>query len=293
MRLPGTTSTSRFSVFDRYTNAKLQGGEFTVVQRWLDALPAAWYAAYPAFDLARAGLLAFTGAIDACVRCIDDVEQRLVRAEGDDARRQLAKVTAIRCAIACMQNDLTQAKVYADRALRDLPEEDLGFRPLIYGALGDSYRQHGRWGEAKAWYLKALGFPDAPRFPRRVRACVWRPRRSRAEARSSQRRGQPLEQGAGGYSGSGELGPHPAAGHRLGLSACGRASVRAQRAVRGLGPPVAWVGTCRARRRRAGDDRRISDRGSLEADRRRRRGSGRVPGAGASAAGAGAVSGLD
>ena len=151
-------------VFDRYMTAKLQGGEFTVVQRWLDALPVAWHAAYPAFDLARAGLLAFTGAIDACVRCIDDVEQRLVRAEGEDARRQLAKVTAIRCAIACMHNDLTQAKVYADRALRDLPEEDLGFRPLIYGALGDSYRQHGRWGEAKAWYLKALGFPEAPLF---------------------------------------------------------------------------------------------------------------------------------
>jgi LuxR family maltose regulon positive regulatory protein len=114
------------------------------------------------FDLARAGLLAFSGAVDACMRCVDDVEQKLAHADGDSARRQMAKVTAIRCAIACMQNDLTQAKVYADRALRDLSEDDLGFRPLIYGALGDSYRQHGLWAEAKACYLKALGFPDAP-----------------------------------------------------------------------------------------------------------------------------------
>jgi LuxR family maltose regulon positive regulatory protein len=151
-------------VFDRYANAKLQGGEYSVVQRWLDALPAAWYGTYPAFDLARAGLLAFTGALDACMRCVDDVEQKLARADGDDARRQLAKVTAIRCAIACMQNDLPQAEAYADRALRDLPEEDLGFRPLIYGALGDSYRQHGRWSDAKACYLKTLGFRDAPLF---------------------------------------------------------------------------------------------------------------------------------
>jgi LuxR family maltose regulon positive regulatory protein len=149
-------------VFDRYMNAKLQGGEFTVVQRWLDALPAAWYAAYPAFDLARAGLLAFSGAVDACMRCVDDVEQKLAHADGDSARWQLAKVTAIRCAIACMQNNLTQAQAYADQALRDLPDEDLGFRPLIYGALGDSYRQHGRWEEAKACYLEALGFPNAP-----------------------------------------------------------------------------------------------------------------------------------
>ena len=151
-------------LFDRYANAKLQGGEFTVLQRWLDTIPAAWYAAYPAFDLARAGLLAFSGAVDACMRCVDDVEQKLGRAEGEDARRQLAKVTAIRCAIACMQNDLTQAKAYADRALRDLPEDDLGFRPLIYGALGDSYRQHGLWAEAKACYLEAIGFSDAPVF---------------------------------------------------------------------------------------------------------------------------------
>jgi LuxR family transcriptional regulator, maltose regulon positive regulatory protein len=151
-------------VFDRYLTAKLQGGEITVVQRWLDSLPAAWYAAYPAFDLARAGLFAFTGALDACMHCIDDIEQKLAHVDGGDTRRQMAKVTAIRCAIACMQNDLTQAKVYADRALRDLPEEDLGFRPLIYGALGDSHRQHGQWEEAKSWYLKALGYPDAPFF---------------------------------------------------------------------------------------------------------------------------------
>jgi LuxR family maltose regulon positive regulatory protein len=151
-------------IFDRYTNAKLQGGEYTVVRRWLDSLPAEWYATYPTFDLARAGLLAFSGAVDACMRCVDDVEQRLAHAEGENARQQLAKVTAIRCAIACMQNDLTQARAYANRALRDLPEEDVGFRPLIYGALGDSYRQHGQWAEAKAWYLKALGFSDAPVF---------------------------------------------------------------------------------------------------------------------------------
>jgi LuxR family maltose regulon positive regulatory protein len=149
-------------IFDRYANAKLQGGEYMAIRRWLDALPAEWYASYPAFDLARAGLLAFTGALDACKRCVDDIERKLANVDDADTRQQLAKVTAIRCAIACMHNDLAQAKVYADRALRDLPEQDLGFRPLIYGALGDSYRQHGLWAEAKACYLKALGFSDAP-----------------------------------------------------------------------------------------------------------------------------------
>ena len=40
----------------------------------------------------------------------------------------------------------------------------LVFVALIYGALGDTYRQQGRWSEAKASYLKTLGFQDAPVF---------------------------------------------------------------------------------------------------------------------------------
>ncbi|MGH2533799.1 MAG: LuxR C-terminal-related transcriptional regulator [Thermomicrobiales bacterium] len=151
-------------IFDRYMNAMLNCGEFTAVQRWLDALPPAWSAAYPALDLARAGLLAFTGAVDACIRCVDDVEQRLTGAKGDDARWQLARVTAIRCAIACFQNDVPLAEAFADQALRDLPEEDLGFRPMIYGALGDTYRRNGRWEEANACYLTLLTFAHAPVF---------------------------------------------------------------------------------------------------------------------------------
>ena len=110
--------------------------------------------------------------------------------EATDARWQLAKVTAVRCAIACIQNDLAQAEAYADQALRDLPEEDLAFDPVIYHALGDTYRQHGRWEEAKACYLKALGFPDAPVVPCRVGACVWRAGRSRAEAGPAPGRGR-------------------------------------------------------------------------------------------------------
>jgi len=149
-------------IVDRYANAKLQSGEYKDMQRWLDSLPAAWYAAHPALDLSRAGLLAFSGAFEACMSCVDDVEQRLSQAEGEDARWQRAKVSAIRCAIACMQNDLTRAEAFAGQALRDLPEEDLGFRPLVYGALGDSYRQNGRWDKAKANYLNVLNFAYAP-----------------------------------------------------------------------------------------------------------------------------------
>jgi len=71
-------------------------------------------------------------------------------------------VLAVRCFIACTQNDLARAEIYADRALRDLPDKDVGFRPGVYGALGDAYRRNRRWEEAKECYLTALEVTHSP-----------------------------------------------------------------------------------------------------------------------------------
>jgi LuxR family maltose regulon positive regulatory protein len=155
-------------VVQRYANAKLMAREFKVVQEWVDALPEEWYVAYPALGLARAGLLAFSGAFDACIRCVDEIEQRLVPAWSDAARRQLAMVTSVRCFIACIENDLARAETLADRALLDLPEDDLGFRPWVFVALGDTYRRNGRWQDAKSCYQRALTYGQAPGVPVRL-----------------------------------------------------------------------------------------------------------------------------
>lgn len=149
-------------IVDRYINAKLMNGELRVVKRWLDSLREEWYAAYPVLGLARAGFLAFSGAYEACMLCIDEVEQKLTSSEAEDTRWQLARVTAVRCMMACARNDVMQAETYAYQALQDLSEEDLGYRPGIFAALGDTYRQSGRWEEAKECYLKVLDFPHAP-----------------------------------------------------------------------------------------------------------------------------------
>ncbi|HXF60736.1 MAG TPA: LuxR C-terminal-related transcriptional regulator [Caldilineaceae bacterium] len=151
-------------IFDLYINIKLNTGQLSIVKRWLESLPEQWYSSHPVFDIARAGLLAFTGALDACVRCIDEVEHRLAPVESEQARRQLAKVTAVRCAIACMQDDLVQAKTYADQALHGLSAEDDPFLHLVHGALGDVYRRKGHWEEARQCYLKVLTLPDRPAY---------------------------------------------------------------------------------------------------------------------------------
>jgi LuxR family maltose regulon positive regulatory protein len=151
-------------ILEHYFPVKLLGGEIRVVERWLDSLPEEWHSGYPMIGLVRAAILLSTGQFDACVRCLDEVEHRLVTAESADMRRQRARVAALRCYIACFQNDLARAETLADQALQGLPAEDLGFRPGVYGALGDTYRRNGRWEEAKECYLELLDFTHAPVF---------------------------------------------------------------------------------------------------------------------------------
>jgi LuxR family maltose regulon positive regulatory protein len=86
------------------------------------------------------------------------------RALGEEMRQELARVTAVRCFVACFQNNLAQAQTYADLALQDLPETDLYFRNGIYGSLGDTYRRNGHWEEARQCYLKTLDAPRALTF---------------------------------------------------------------------------------------------------------------------------------
>jgi LuxR family maltose regulon positive regulatory protein len=143
-------------ILERYESEKLHGGELRALQAWLDAIPAAWHSTYPQIGLVRAGVLAFTGELDACVRCVDDVEERLASAASDELRWQQAKVTAFRCFVACFQNDLERAERHGAEALRDLPEDDLAYRADIYHALGETHGRHGHWEQARDLYLQAL-----------------------------------------------------------------------------------------------------------------------------------------
>jgi LuxR family transcriptional regulator, maltose regulon positive regulatory protein len=160
----GADAETAVRVFENYFSVKLETGELLVVKRWLESVPEQWRTSYPVLGLAQAGLFAFTGAIDACVRCIDDVERRLTLVPSEQVRSQLGRVSAVRCAIACFQADLVQAERYAGQALHDLPAEENSFQPMVYGALGDAYRHAGRWEDAKRCYFKVLDLPYGPTY---------------------------------------------------------------------------------------------------------------------------------
>ncbi|MFL5758383.1 MAG: LuxR C-terminal-related transcriptional regulator [Thermomicrobiales bacterium] len=147
-------------VFNRYINFLVMGCEFRLLGEWLDAIPADWYSTYPALGLGRTALWLNVGDFGNAMRCLEDVEHRLRPEE----RQQRARASAIRCFIACFQNDIPQAEAFAAEALRDLGDDLTGFRPGIYGALGDTYRRNGLWQEAQASYIKVLDFAHVPAF---------------------------------------------------------------------------------------------------------------------------------
>jgi LuxR family transcriptional regulator, maltose regulon positive regulatory protein len=151
-------------IVKRYLHTKLFGGESAVVQRWLDALPEEWLATYPDLALAQASLLLFRGALDLVERRLQEIEEMAPPDQEADASGQLARVTALRCFIACFQNELSQAERYAEQALRDLPPADLIHRAGIFGALGDTYRANGHWRKAQESYSKLLDFGHLPAF---------------------------------------------------------------------------------------------------------------------------------
>ena len=162
--IAGADADTAIQVFEKYFSVKLNTGELGVVKRWLESLPEGWFSKHPVFGLTQASLFAFTGALDACVRTIDEVERKLMPVESERARGQLAKVSAVRCAIACIQNDVAKAETYAAQALHDLPGKDDAFLHLVYGALGDAYRRNGHWHEARQCYLNGLNLPYGPAY---------------------------------------------------------------------------------------------------------------------------------
>jgi len=148
-------------IIERHAFALLVGGEVRRVGRWLDMIPVDWLDSQPIIRLARAAESLLTGAFDSCTQQLDELESMLRDSSRVDSARRLAEVSAVRCFVACFENDLSMAETYAGRALPDLPADDRNFRPGIFGALGDTYRRNGRWREARASYLKLLDYTHA------------------------------------------------------------------------------------------------------------------------------------
>ena len=150
-------------IMDSYVVARLMAGQITLVNHWLESLPAKWHTQYAGIGLAQASAYMATGQFEACDRCLNEVEQ-LARDRREDADLDLVRVRAMRCTVACFQNDLEQAEALASQILPNLPVDYINVRAGIYAALGDTYRRKGDWKAAQAAYQKLLDFNNLPEF---------------------------------------------------------------------------------------------------------------------------------
>ena len=145
-----------------YWVIKMESGELNVVARWLQLIPQTWFAIYPLVDLLRVTYLIFTGAFEESAGLLAEIEERVRQSDDRDTRAQLAKVATVRCAIACFQNDLPLAEMYASDALSGLPKDDRFYRVSIYHALGETYSRNAYWEQARDSFLKALHVVHEP-----------------------------------------------------------------------------------------------------------------------------------
>jgi len=145
-----------------YWVIKMESGELNVVARWLQLIPQTWFAIYPLVDLLRVTYLIFTGAFEESARLLAEIEERVRQSDDRDTRAQLAKVATVRCAIACFQNNLPLAEMYASDALSGLPKDDRFYRVSIYHALGETYSRNAYWEQARDSFLKALHVVHEP-----------------------------------------------------------------------------------------------------------------------------------
>lgn len=156
------------TILDRNINALIGTGQITTLRRWLLSLPTVWRTRQPFIGLADSALLLASGEFEASIARIDEVEQRLSALPLVQAQPQLARVSAVRCYISCFQNDLPQAESYAEEALQGLQLDDVAYRADIFGALGDTYRRHGMWEQARSSYLQVLNTYDGDVAPYRA-----------------------------------------------------------------------------------------------------------------------------
>ena len=146
----------------------LHTGQVRRVRTWLDKIPQAWRDRHPVIGLTEAKWFAFTGDIEVCIQRIDRIEEALQTSQRDDKRWQLARVATMRCQIACSMNDLEHAEPLAERAFSDLPETDYLHRANICSALGEGYRNAGKWDQARDYYEYALDLVGDPAYQLRA-----------------------------------------------------------------------------------------------------------------------------
>ena len=96
--------------------------ELSAIARWLDSLPEAYLLTRPWLGIASAWVQFHMGRLDDVQAQLHDIEAR--HRGADNAQDLAGHIAAIRCYVAAIKGEMSQAKEAADQALTLLPEQD-------------------------------------------------------------------------------------------------------------------------------------------------------------------------
>ena len=103
--------------------------ELATVARWLDTLSDELLRTRPWLAIAHAWAQFYLGRLDAVRSQLHSIEAGLQ--DFDDAQGLAGHIAAIRCYIAAVRGEMSQAKLIADQALKLLPEQDQAMRGFV------------------------------------------------------------------------------------------------------------------------------------------------------------------
>ncbi len=139
----------------------------SILQGWLDALPAGILRARPQLRLTQARVLMVNGDLPKALEALDqlEAETRSGQFAGRDAKNLARRIHADRTSIAILEGRLSLAIEYAHQALAELPDQDVSGRMRQSAILGNALFRVGEVEQAQRWYSQAIAAARSLEIP--------------------------------------------------------------------------------------------------------------------------------
>jgi len=128
--------------------------ELATVVRWLDTLSDEFLRTRPWLGIACAWARFYMGRLDAVQSQLDNIEAGLQ--DVDDAQSLAGHIAAIRCYVAAIRGEMSQAKLLGDEALGLLPDQEQAMRSFVISLQSTILRWSGDLGAAAQASARAV-----------------------------------------------------------------------------------------------------------------------------------------
>ena len=146
---------------ETWSEVLIKRGEFSLLNQWIEHLPAALLHTRPQLCLASAKTLTFLGRLEAAEERLRGLEKSVEALEAMPPAELDGEILATRALSAAMRLDTARAVALAQQALACLPQEHVFIRSVLMLSLGIAYRIHNV-DEASKALREAMRQADNP-----------------------------------------------------------------------------------------------------------------------------------